>query len=188
MPAAPSGARRSFGRAIRGWRRVLVAVAILVTVFAAATGWLLIWPPQGMPRHVSAIVMLDGPGARLPVAVNLAQEHRAPVLLVSQGVEYSGDQCPGAVPRVKLICFHPDPADTRGETEHVGRLAKRYHWASVVLVTTREQDVRARLMMRRCYSGAVYVVTAPRPWYQWPEQIAYGWGALFKAVFLKRSC
>jgi hypothetical protein len=43
-------------------------------------------------------------------------------------------------------------------------------------------------MMRRCYAGSVYVVTAPLPLGQWPYQLAYGWGALFKAFFLQRAC
>ena len=44
------------------------------------------------------------------------------------------------------------------------------------------------LAIRRCYSGAVYVVTAPQAWYEWPYQIAYGWGSLFKALLVKRAC
>ena len=72
--------------------------------------------------------------------------------------------------------------------EFASRLARRYGWHSVVLVTTREQDTRARLLMERCFSGHVYVVTVAQPWYEWPYQIVYGWGALFKAVALQRAC
>jgi hypothetical protein len=32
------------------------------------------------------------------------------------------------------------------------------------------------------------VVTAPLPAGDWPYQIAYEWGALFKALFLYRAC
>jgi hypothetical protein len=32
------------------------------------------------------------------------------------------------------------------------------------------------------------VVTAPLPLGEWPYEITYGWGALFKAVFVVRSC
>jgi hypothetical protein len=89
---------------------------------------------------------------------------------------------------VKLICFEPDPPTTRGEAEVLGRLAKRYHWSSVVLVTTRTQDTRARIITERCFGGSTYVITAPLPLSSWPYEIAYGWGALFKAVFVARSC
>jgi uncharacterized SAM-binding protein YcdF (DUF218 family) len=143
-----------------------------------------------MPAHVDAIIMLAGPGSRLPAAVNLAAADKAPNLVVSQGHLGYGGPCPAAssAPKVRIICFDPDPANTRGEIEFTAKLAKQYNWHSVVLVTIPEQDVRARMMMRRCFGGSVYVVTASQPLSQWPYQIAYGWGALVKAAVLVRSC
>ena len=85
-------------------------------------------------------------------------------------------------PGVKLICFDPNPGDTRGEAEFVGRLAKEYRWDSVVLVTTRAQDTRARIVVGRCFSGSIYVMTGSLPLGNWPYQVAYQWGALFKAL------
>jgi uncharacterized SAM-binding protein YcdF (DUF218 family) len=141
-----------------------------------------------MPARVSAIVLLAGPGNRLPVALELAREHRAPVLVVSQGWEGYGGPCPQAVPGVQLICFDPNPGNTRGEAEFVGQLAKRYHWHSVTLVTIGVQDTRARILVKRCFGGSVYAITGSLPLDQWPYQIAYGWGALVKALVLHRSC
>jgi hypothetical protein len=160
----------------------------LVVLFALATARLLVWPAQGMPARVNAIIMMAGPGNRLPVALQLARDHRAPMLVVSQGHLGYGGPCPAAIRGVQIICFDPNPSNTRGEAEFVGRLAKQHKWHSVVLVTTREQDTRARIMMHRCFSGSIYVVTATRSWYDWPYQIVYGWGALFKALVLKRAC
>lgn len=161
---------------------------ILIAAFALVTARLLVWPAQGMPVRADAIVMLAGPGDRLPAAVQLAREHRAPVLVVSRGWEGYGGPCPPAIPGVKVICFDPNPGDTRGEAESAGKLAKQYGWHSVVLVTTPTQDTRARILMRRCFGGSVYVVTASLPWDDWPYQIAYGWGALVKALVLNRAC
>jgi uncharacterized SAM-binding protein YcdF (DUF218 family) len=174
----------------RLWRRALVGVLVLVLAFAVATARILVWPARGMPSRVDAIVMLAGPGNRLPVALHLAAERRAPVLVVSLGHLGYGGPCPAAssAPEVRIICFDPDPADTRGEAEFAARLAQRYGWRSLVLVTIAEQATRARIMIRRCYGGVVYVVTASQAWYQWPYQIAYGWGALVKALFLERGC
>jgi uncharacterized SAM-binding protein YcdF (DUF218 family) len=169
-------------------RRALAAVVALVVVFVLVTARLIVWPAEGMPARADAIVMMAGPGDRLAVALRLAREHRAPVLVVSQGQHGYGGPCPAPVPGVKLICFDPDPGNTRGEAEFAGRLAKRYGWHSVVLVTTSTQDTRARIVMRRCFSGSIYVITAPQPWYDLPYQIAYGWGALFKALVLYRAC
>jgi hypothetical protein len=132
--------------------------------------------------------MLAGPGNRMPVALQLAREHRAPVLVISRGWHGYGGPCPAPVPGVKLICFDPDPGDTRGEAEAISRLAGQYHWSSVTLVTTRSQDTRARMMVERCFGGSTYVVTAPLPIGSWPYQIAYGWAALAKALVVNRAC
>ena len=179
------------GRRVRprpGWRRVFIAAMILIALFVLVTARLLVWPAQGMPTRADAIVMLAGPGNRLAVAIQLAREHRAPVLVVSQGWKGYGGPCPPAPPGVKVICFDPSPGNTRGEAEFAGKLAKRYGWHSVVLVATPTQDTRARILMRRCYGGSIYVITASTASDEWPYQIAYGWGSLVKAVALHRAC
>jgi len=182
--AASATSRRPRRRA----RRLVIAALAALILFAAATARLFAWPAQGMPAHVSAIVMLAGPGDRLPAAVRLARAQRAPVLVVSRGHEGYGGPCPARPPHVRLICFEPDPATTQGEAEVVGRLAHRYHWQSVALVTTRAQDTRARLRVSRCFGGRIYVVTVPQPWYDWPYQLGYEWAALVKALVIQRAC
>ena len=161
---------------------------MVLVAACAATARLFVWPTHGMPARVSAIVMLDSPGDALQVAVRLAALHRAPFLVVSQGTPAAHDPCPRAVPGVRLICFNPAPATTQGEAEFVGRLARTYHWQSVAVVAITPQDSRARLRVERCFAGHVYVVTAPIALRSWPYQIAYEWGALFKALALQRSC
>ena len=175
-------------RPSRARRRAFAALVALVVAFGLVTARLFVWPAEGMPTSVDAIVMLAGPGNRLPVALQLAREHLAPVLVVSRGWEGYGGPCPVPLPDVKLICFDPDPPDTRGEAEFTGRLAKQYHWKSIVLVTSRTQDTRARIIVERCFAGSTYVVTAPLPLASWPYEIAYQWGALAKALVLVRAC
>ena len=68
----------------------------VVVAFGLVTARLFVWPAQGMPTSVDAIVMLAGPGNRLPVALQLAREHRAPVLVVSRGWQGYGGPCPAA--------------------------------------------------------------------------------------------
>jgi len=172
-------------------RHTLVALSIMLAVVASATARLFVWPPQGMPARVDAIVMLDGPGNRLDTALKLAWAHRAPMLVLSQGTPYSGhgnSGCASKIPGVRVVCFNPDPATTRGEAEFAGRLAKRYHWHSIALVTTTPQDTRARLRLGRCFKGKIYVISAPLPASEWPYAIGYEWGATIKALFLQRSC
>jgi hypothetical protein len=177
-------------RARRHWRSAVIVLVIFLITVGAMTARLFIWPDQGMPAHVSAIVMLNGPGNRLTTAEDLAWQHRAPFLVVSRGspVWGHGSACAAAIPHVKVICFDPSPATTRGEAEFVGRLARKYHWTSVVLVTTVPQDTRGRLRVERCLAGPVYVVTVPVRPSAWPYEIAYEWAATVKALVFQRGC
>ena len=163
-------------------------LTVVFVVFCAATARLFVWPDQGMPSRVDAIVMLDSPGRPLNIAVRLAGQHRAPFLVISQGTPASRDPCPRPVPEVTLICFNPTPPTTQGEAEFVGRLAKKYHWQSIAVVAITTQDSRARLRVERCFPGQVYVVTAPIKLSTWPYQISYEWAALVKALVFQRGC
>jgi hypothetical protein len=169
-------------------RLVVIAAVLLLLTVTGLTVRLFVWPPSGMPRRADAILALDTPGDPLPVALRLAREHRARYLLVSQGAVSAHYACPAPVPGVKLICFHPSPATTRGEAEFAARLASKYHWHSVVIATTAPQDERARLRLRRCFGGQIYVMTRAIPLLAWPYQIAYEWGATIKALTIQRGC
>ena len=185
----PSGpAVRRGQRVRRRLLRALVAAAALVLLVAGLTARLFVWPSAGMPDRVDAILMLNTPNNPLPVALRLAREHRAGYLVVSQGTVASHYACPAPVPGVRLICFHPSPATTQGEAEFAGRLASKYHWHSVVVVTIVPQAFRARLRLERCFGGQVYVMTGSLPLHSWPYQIAYEWGATIKALTVQRSC
>jgi uncharacterized SAM-binding protein YcdF (DUF218 family) len=168
------------------WRRALAALVAAIAAFVVVTARVFVWPTQSAPAQASAIVLFAGPGDRLPVALQLAREHRAPVLVVSQGWDGYGGACPPPTPGVRTICFDPNPGDTRGEAEYVGRLARRYGWNSLILVVTRPQAVRAQMLVARCFDGTTAVVVAPVG--DWLYQLAYGWGALVKAAFLYRAC
>lgn len=183
---------RLAGTTRRGSRRriAMAALAVVIAGFCASTARLFVWPAQGMPAHVDAVVMLNGPGDRLDAAEALGWARRADTLVISRGSLYwgQGSRCAARMPGVTVICFDPSPATTRGEAEFAGRLARRYHWRSVALVTTADQDTRARIRVRRCFAGQLYVQTTPLPTWYWPWAIAYEWAATFKALFLQTSC
>ena len=63
----------------------MITLAVVFCVICVATARLFIWPDQGMPPRVDAIVMLDSPGDALGSALRLAREHRAPYLVISLG-------------------------------------------------------------------------------------------------------
>lgn len=179
---------RLLPRGLRG-RRLVAGIGVALVVFIAATVRLLVLPAIGGPARADAIVMYAGPGDRLTVALALAREHRAGTLVISRGWQGYGGPCP-APPGdgIRLICFDADPGDTRGEAEYVGELARQNGWHSLILVTTRPQDTRARILTSRCFGGAIFVETAPVVWTSWPYQIAYGWGALVKALVTHPGC
>jgi uncharacterized SAM-binding protein YcdF (DUF218 family) len=171
-------------------RSIVAALLIVVLGFGAATVHWLVMPRQGIPSHVDAIVMLNGPGDRLETALNLAWAHRAPVIVISRGSRYwgHGSVCAPKIPRVTVICFDPSPPTTRGEAEFAGRLARRYHWRSIALVAVASQDTVARLRVGSCFSGKIYVINASLPASQWPYEIVHEWGSTLKAFFTQRSC
>jgi len=175
----------------RWWRITRTVLLSLILAFAGVSLRLFIFPTEGMPAHADAIVMFLGNEDRLGTAVRLAEENRAPVLVVSQGRGYYGGPCPvnSATLRAKIICFAPDPPNTRGEAEFAGRLAKRYHWRSIVLVTTRYQVTRARLTMSKCFDGPIYAVSSPvRGIRSALYGFTYEWGALIKALVVRQPC
>lgn len=163
---------------------------VLVVGFAGLTARFFVWPTRGMPAHVDAIVMLNGPGDRLDTAVALARAGRAGTLVVSRGSSYwgHGSACAPAIRGVHVICFEPSPSSTRGEAEFAGRLAQQYHWRSIVVITTPDQDTRARIRVGRCVPDRVYVETTALPPHDWPWAVLYEWGATFKALVWQRGC
>jgi hypothetical protein len=167
-----------------------IALLIMLAGLSLITARLFVWPQQGMPSRVDAIVMLNGSGNRLDTALSLAWAHRAPIVVISRGSQYwgHGSACAPKIPGVKVICFDPDPSTTRGEAEFAGLLAKRYRWQSIVLVAATPQDTRARLEVGRCFTGKIYVISAQLAPSEWPYAITYEWGATIKALLLHRNC
>jgi uncharacterized SAM-binding protein YcdF (DUF218 family) len=172
-------------------RRRIVGVVVLVIVllFAAITARVFVWPDlPALPAHADAVIELAGPGddGRDARAIQLANEGRTDYLV--QSTKVGDTHCLPAPQDVKLLCFHPDPATTRGEAQWIGREAAQRHWKSVILVTTPDQAYRAKLRVGRCFPGKVYVATSTLPWKRWFTQIPYQWGATAKALVWQRSC
>jgi len=132
-----------------------------VLAWAVLAAVLFLWPPQHVPQHADALVVLAGArGPRLTRGLALARRGVAPVLVVSDAwsptwVE-ANRLCAGRPAPAPVLCFHPDPYSTRGEARSVARLAANHHWKSVLVVTSRYHIARARILFERCFGGAVY--------------------------------
>ncbi len=166
------------------------AVALLAAaLFAAATLRLFVWPPSDRPTPADAVVALGGdPGQhRAAEAMALARSGYAPVAVISLGGTPPAP-CPKAARAVEVLCFRPDPLDTRGEAEHIARLVAARHWRKIIVVPERSQATRARLLVERCTGVRLEIVPVADPLSQLPEDLLYEWGALAKALVLERTC
>ena len=172
----------------RSRRRWLVAVVIVVVLFAAATARLFVWSPIDRPGPSDAVVALGGdPGQRrAAAAIQLAVAWHVPVAVISLGG--GAATCPRPPRHVQVICFRPDPVDTRGEAEYVARLAARRHWGRIMVVPERSQTTRARLLFERCTDVHLLMVPVSDPPAHLPFDVLYEWGALTKALLWQRSC
>jgi len=177
------GPRRA-GRA-KHW--VVLSLAVMIAAFLAASAVLFVFPATDQPRHVDAILSLNGTDevARESLAIKLAEEGYARVLLFSQG--NGPTPCP-KVPHVKVVCFIAVPGRTVGEAEFAANYAKHHRWDSIMVVPSRAQATRARLLLKRCFSGEVVVVPASFQLPHFPFEVIYEWAGLAKALLVDRQC
>ena len=132
---------------------MVVAVALV-----ALNLRLFLFPSTSTPAHADAVVVLaGGDGERLDKGLELVRDGVAPNLVVSTGP----DELCGTQHDFEVYCFLPDPDDTRGEAEAIGRIAAREGWHHLVLVTSDYHATRApparRTLLLRAPS------TCPRP-------------------------
>ena len=173
----------------RNLKRIIFVVLLVVIVFLVSTARLFVWPPSDTPSRVDAIVALGGdPGQRrMKFAVQLAKAGYAPIVVISLG----GDpnvRCPRTPKGIEVICFRPNPVNTRGEAEFVARLASQRHWHRIIVIPDRTQTTRARLLFKRCTRISLEMVPVQDDLSQLFVGVAYEWGALIKAMVFNRSC
>ncbi len=146
-------------------RGVISAVLGLVLGWLVAAAVLFLWPPDRVPDRADAVVVLaGGRGPRLARGLALVRRGVAPALVISDGWAATWPEanrlCAGRPVPFRVVCFHPDPYDTRGEAEGFTRLAEQRGWSSVVVVSNRYHIARARILFERCFDGAVYTTGA----------------------------
>lgn len=174
------------------WRLIKTAALLVVAAVLAATAFLFVWPRQDSPTRADAVVVLSGGRSdRLPEALQLMRRRLAPVLIISDGRAPDWPEanrlCDGRGP-FRVICFRPDPYSTRGEAERVTRLARRYGWRSVIVVTSTYHVVRARMLFKRCYGGRVEAVGARPELLRFAQNVIQEWPKLIYELTLVRGC
>jgi uncharacterized SAM-binding protein YcdF (DUF218 family) len=164
----------------------VVAGAIAVVATVVVNLKLFVWPSRSTLHHADAIVVFaGGNGQRLNKGLDLARDGYAPNLVASTGP----NRLCNARQSFSVICFSPDPGNTRGEAEAIGRLAREHHWDRLILVTSTYHVTRARLLLDRCYAGSIEVALVPphQGFFGWLGAIVHEWGGMVEAT-LERSC
>jgi uncharacterized SAM-binding protein YcdF (DUF218 family) len=163
-----------------------VVAAVVVVAVVVVNLKLFVWPSSDDVGQADAVVVLaGGDGERLDHALDLMDEGVARTLVASTGP----DRLCGAQLAYEVICFLPDPSNTRGEVEQIAELAEEHGWQRLVLVTSTYHATRAELLLDRCYPGAVAVSAAApnKSTLGWLGAITHEWGGLAEAA-LERSC
>ncbi|MFP3580804.1 YdcF family protein [Arthrobacter sp. SIMBA_036] len=120
-------------------------------------------PPQVPPHQSDAIVVLGGLSReRLPAAQQLQSQLGIPVLVVSttglSGNAESDELCNDEQGQPGLICFRPQPLNTRGEADALAALIKEHGWKSITVVTSDYHVIRAGTLIRQCTAVEVQMV------------------------------
>jgi uncharacterized SAM-binding protein YcdF (DUF218 family) len=145
-------------------RFLFVLVVLLALAWVAAASWLFVVHHGDKPFGADAVVVLAGTKQRLPVGLDLMRRGFAPVLVVSRShspTPLETATCRGRH-RYRVICFTADPYSTHGEAEAIGRLAHAHGWTRLNVVTSSFHIFRARILVRRCYHGALRMIGAPQ--------------------------
>jgi hypothetical protein len=180
------------------WGRIAritgISVLVLFLVWVVGGYFVLVRPQVSHPTHAAAIVMLGPPDEnnRVETALKLIKDHVATMLVISVPAGHqraAKDLCTEPQSGFTVMCFRPNPATTRGEAEEIRRLAAQHGWKSIVVVTSTFHISRARMIVKRCYSGKLYMVPARKgiSFGRWMYQYFYQSGGYIKA-FLHTSC
>lgn len=173
-----------------------VALAVLVLLllwlfFAFQLFYNVHTPPL---NKADAVVMLGGASKeRLPEALKVRDELNAPFLVLSNtdtpGNSTADQYCDAHSLDPSVICFLPEPMDTRGEADAVGLLASERGWKSIVVVTSKYHVARSERLMNQCTPSKVQMVAtdpelSPA---KWLRRFFIETGGLF-TVFLNPEC
>jgi uncharacterized SAM-binding protein YcdF (DUF218 family) len=171
-------------------RLLFVLGLLLVVAWIAAGSWLFVVHHGDKPFGANAVVVLAGTKQRLPVGLDLMRRGFAPILVVSRS--HSPTQLETATcrerHRYRVICFAADPYSTHGEAEAIGRLARANGWTRLNVVTSSFHVFRARILVQRCYHGALRMIGAPQSTRHLPIDVVKESAKLVYQETLQRHC
>jgi uncharacterized SAM-binding protein YcdF (DUF218 family) len=173
-------------------RRWVLAGAAAVGLGVALALQLTVYPHTDASAPSDAVVVLAGDaGARLPVALRLAEEGPG-VLVVSadDGEDNASARAlcddPGDL---QVYCFAPERSDTRAEARALGQLVADHEWARITVVTSTYHVSRAGMLIDRCTDAVVQMAAARdrMPVRRWANAVVHESAGLLVGV-LRPSC
>jgi hypothetical protein len=149
-----------------GIRRFVVAICLLLTAALIVGLPVYVRPQIDRLRHADAILILGGAYYhRYPFGLDLGSQGWAPQVVLSNPAgpddPWLTTYCATPHPEFDLHCFVPDPPTTKGEGRELRRLAARYGWRTVIVVTFRPHISRARFILEQCFDGDLVMVASP---------------------------
>ncbi|WP_449373262.1 YdcF family protein [Arthrobacter psychrolactophilus] len=177
--------------------RVSVAVLALLMVWLIGATQLFHNVNASKPEDADAVVMLGGASKeRLLEAMMLRAELDAPYLVLSNtdtpGNASADEYCHTHSNKAiypDVICFTPNPMNTRGEADAVGLIATKYGWKSLAVVTSKYHIARSERLLNQCVPSKIQMVaTDPElSLTQWLRRFIIESGGLL-TVFLGSEC
>lgn len=172
------------------WRRLLwVAGPLLVLLIGFWTPF--VWFPRSdAPGTADVVFVLGGTNmnVRVRTGADLVRQGHAPYLVVSRSDPDHRCEEFADLAGTEMECDRPEPFTTQGEARLIARLAREHGWHSIIAVVSDEQATRARIRLRRCWSGGLRVVTVSTPLTSVPYTTLYETAAMVKAEVLQRGC
>lgn len=146
----------------RGLLAVGVGTVCLLVLVTGVLSWRLVDgirnATQGpLPDRADAVLVFAGEQRRFELGRQLAEEGRAPVLVLSAGAlpAVAEGWCDEQSPDFEVVCVVPEPASTGGEAAAFGRLADERGWSTLIAVTGDYHAQRAGMLLSRCSGGSV---------------------------------
>ena len=108
--------------------------------------------------------------------------------MISDGLQSGWEEANRLCAQPRVLCFKPAPYSTQGEARWIGREAAGRGWDSVVVVTSTYHVRRARMIVRRCFDGALATVAADPPLENLVIGVAWEWPKGVYYLAWKRGC
>lgn len=196
LPITQREARAETGQ----FRWHAATIALVIAPLLALLIWILsgvfvfVFPPSDAPKKADVIFVLGPADQRMAYAQQLMDKGYAPTLVISSQRDnygkFKSKACNDKKPYT-VVCFDPEPANTRNEARVLKEMAVKYGWHSANVLTAQFHITRASVIVKRCYSDVHMVAysedlpifSQKAPFKSWAYQYIYQTAAFVKAEF-----